>query len=100
MDLVAASVIAFVTFGAPVGAAAWWIFGRPWVLTVQISVLGLLAVALWVPAFALGGLLSEMLPLDWGHAGIGYFIGYCIGTVLAAVVLVTWLVRRRATLRG
>ena len=88
MDLVAASIIAFITFGAPLGAAAWWLSNRPWKQPVQIFALCLSAIVLWVPALLLGALISEMLPLDWGHASLGYFVGYFFGSILSAAVVI------------
>jgi hypothetical protein len=28
------------------------------------------------------------VPLDWGHASIGYFVGYFMGSIPAAVVVI------------
>ena len=87
-------VLAAVMFGVPLAGVALWLSSRTWSRPKRVVALVLIAVAIWVPCGYLTGWICDAIPLDWGHASIAQVIGYFSGSLLAAIVIITWLARR------
>lgn len=97
MHLIVAVILAAVLYGLPLACLASWLSSRAWSRPAQLGTLLLAVVAIWVPSGYLAASVSEVIPLDWGHAGIGLLVGYVLGSALSAVVITAWLVRETSS---
>ncbi len=97
MGLIVAVLLAAVVYGLPLACLASWLSSRAWSRSAQLCTFLFVAVAIWVPSGYLAAWVSEVIPLDWGHAAVGLLVGYGLGSALSAVVITTWLVRETSS---